>query len=73
MCAIFGKAILDGYVRAPVSLLLRSALNEARVVTDAAGNSKLAKSGEGGAAQSARATMRRRRRYSRLLRGNGGA
>ena len=50
----FRKAILDGHVRAPVSLLLRSALNEARVVTDAAGNSKLAKSGEGGRRKVAR-------------------
>ena len=50
----FRKAILDGFVRAPVSLLLRSALNEARVVTDAAGNSKLAKSGEGGRRKVAR-------------------
>ena len=44
----FRKAILDGHVRAPVSLLLRSALNEARVMTDPAGNSKLAKSTQGG-------------------------
>ena len=50
----FRKAILDGFVRAPVSLLLRSALNEARVITDAAGNSKLAKSGEGGRRKVAR-------------------
>ena len=44
----FRKAVLDGHVRAPESLLLRSALSEARVVTDAAGNSKLAKKTEGG-------------------------
>ena len=44
----FRKAILDGHVRAPVSLLLRSAINEARVITDPAGNSKLAKKSEGG-------------------------
>ena len=44
----FRKAVLDGHVSAPVSLLLRSALSEARVVTDAAGNSKLAKKTEGG-------------------------
>ena len=50
----FRKAILDGHVRAPVSLLLRSALNEARVITDAAGNSKLAKNGEGGRRKVAR-------------------
>ena len=50
----FRKAILDGHVQAPVSLLLRSALNEARVITDAAGNSKLAKSGEGGRRKVAR-------------------
>ena len=51
----FRKAILDGFVRAPVSLLLLlSALNEARVITDAAGNSKLAKNGEGGRRKVAR-------------------
>ena len=44
----FRKAILDGHVRAPVSLLLRSALSEARVMSDPAGNSKLAKSTQGG-------------------------
>ena len=44
----FRKAILDGHVRAPESLLLRSALSEARVVMDAAGNSKLAKNSQGG-------------------------
>ena len=44
----FRRAVLDGHVRAPESLLLRSALSEARVVTDAAGNSKLAKKTEGG-------------------------
>ena len=44
----FRRAVLDGNVSAPESLLLRSALSEARVVTDAAGNSKLAKKTEGG-------------------------
>ena len=44
----FRRAVLDGHVRAPESLLLRSALSEARVITDAAGNSKLAKKTEGG-------------------------
>ena len=44
----FRKAVLDGNVQAPESLLLRSALSEARVLTDAAGNSKLAKKTEGG-------------------------
>ena len=43
----FRNAVLGGAVRAPVSLLLRSAMAEARVVTDPAGNSKLAKGGEG--------------------------
>ena len=43
----FRKACLDGHVKAPVSLLLRSAISEARVVTDTAGNSKLAKKAEG--------------------------
>lgn len=44
----FRKAVLEGHVIAPVSLLIRSAISEARVVTDAAGNSKLAKKSEGG-------------------------
>ena len=43
----FRSAVLGGAVRAPVSLLLRSAMAEARVQTDPAGNSKLAKGGEG--------------------------
>ena len=37
------RAVLDGEVTPVESLLLRSAMSEARVVTDAAGNSKLAK------------------------------
>ena len=50
----FRKAVLDGHVRAPVSLLLRSAIAEARVVSDPAGNSKIAKKTEGGRRSSAR-------------------
>ena len=42
------RAVMDGDVTPAVSLLLRNAMSEARVVTDAAGNSKLAKSTEGG-------------------------
>ena len=44
----FRRACLEGRVIPAVSLLLRSALSEARVVTDTAGNSKLAKNAEGG-------------------------
>ena len=39
----FRRACLDGRVRAPESLLLRHALAEARVATDASGNQKLVK------------------------------
>ena len=41
------RACLDGKVRPARSLLLRSAMAEARAVGDAAGNWKLAKSGGG--------------------------
>ena len=44
----FRKAILAGRVSVPVSLLLRSAMSEARTISDPAGNSKLAKGTEGG-------------------------
>ena len=44
----FRKATLGGRVRPVRSLLLRSAMAEARTVTDAAGNSKLSKSAQGG-------------------------
>ena len=44
----FRLAVIDGRLRTPVSLLMRSALSEARVITDAAGNSKLSKKTEGG-------------------------
>ena len=44
----FRKAILDCRVKVPVSLLLRSAMSEARTISDPAGNSKLAKGTEGG-------------------------
>ena len=44
----FRKACLSGLVRPEVSLLMRSAMSEARVVIDPAGNAKLAKNTEGG-------------------------
>ena len=44
----FRKAVLTGHVQAPVSLLLRSAISEARVVSDPAGNAKLSKGSQGG-------------------------
>ena len=50
----FRRAVLGGLVRPVESLLLTSALREARVVTDQAGNAKLAKSSEGGRRQKAK-------------------
>ena len=44
----FRRACLDGRVTPAVSLLLRSALAESRVIGDAAGNWKLAKNAQGG-------------------------
>ena len=44
----FQKACLSGRVRPSKSLLLRSAMSEARVKRDDAGNSKLSKGSEGG-------------------------
>ena len=44
----FRRACVGGMVKPAVSLLLRSAVGEARVTGDAAGNWKLAKSGQGG-------------------------
>ena len=44
----FRRACLEGRVVPAVSLLLRSAMGEARVVMDPAGNAKLAKNAEGG-------------------------
>ena len=44
----FRGAVFDGKVRAPKSLLLRSALAEARVARDTAGNEKLAKGSQSG-------------------------
>ena len=41
-------AVFEGQVMAPRSLLLRSALAEARVVSDTAGNEKLAKGSQSG-------------------------
>ncbi len=43
----FRSAVLENKVAAPVSLAMRAAMAEARVVSDSAGNEKLAKSGEG--------------------------
>ena len=51
---VFRKAVMDGEVRPVESLLLTSALSEAVVVRDEAGNSKLSKGGEGGRRQKAR-------------------
>ena len=50
----FRRALLGGHVRPSESLLLASALKEARVVTDPAGNTKLAKATEGGRRRRAR-------------------
>ena len=44
----FRRAVLEGKVTPARTLLLRYAMGEARVTTDPAGNSKLAKSSEGG-------------------------
>ena len=45
---LFRRACLDGMVHPAPSLLLRSAMAEARTAADAAGNEKLAKASEGG-------------------------
>ena len=45
---LFRRAVMEGKVTPSESLLLRSAMSEARVVSDLAGNEKLAKAGEGG-------------------------
>ena len=50
----FRRAVLEGRVHARPSLLLRSALSEARVVSDPSRNEKLAKMSEGGRHQRAR-------------------
>lgn len=50
----FRRACVSGKCRPVVSLLLRSAMSEARVQTDPAGNAKLAKSSQGGRRQRAR-------------------
>ena len=44
----FRRACLEGRAVPEPSLLMRSAMAEARVATDAAGNQKLAKGSEGG-------------------------
>ena len=43
----FRAAVLEGKVAAPVSLAMRAAFAEAKTVTDASANEKLAKAGEG--------------------------
>ena len=43
----FRSAVLEGHVSAPVSLAMRAAFAEAKVVADSAANEKLAKAGEG--------------------------
>ena len=48
----FKTAVLNGKVRLSPTLLVRSALSGARVVSDPAGNIKLAKSGDGGGRKS---------------------
>lgn len=45
---LFRKAIIDRNARPVTSLLLRSAVAEARTISDPAGNSKLAKGSQGG-------------------------
>lgn len=45
---LFRKAALSGKVRVNESLLLTSAINEARLISDPAGNQKLSKSTQGG-------------------------
>ena len=50
----FRRACIDGRVKASSSLMLRSALSEAVTVSDPAGNSKLAKSSEGGRRQASK-------------------
>ena len=70
----FRAAVLGSKVRPSQSLLLRAALAEARVTSDPAGNSKLAKNAQGGR-RLRRVTMRRRRRSwpSRRASGSGTA
>ena len=45
---LFRKAIIDRTARPVTSLLLRSAMTEARTISDVAGNAKLAKGSQGG-------------------------
>ena len=54
----FRAAVLEGPVAAPVSLAIRAALAEAKVVADPAANERLAKAGEG--------QHRRRRREGKM-------
>ena len=47
-CSTFRRACLEGRVTPLRSLILTSAVGEARTMVDAAGNAKLAKATEGG-------------------------
>ena len=51
---LFQRAVADGEVTPSISLLLRSALSEARLMRDPAGNQKIAKKSEAGRRQKAR-------------------
>ena len=58
----FRRACADGKVTPTPSLLLRSAMSEARTVSDPAGNAKLSKGSQGGRPLAGDAMTRRRRR-----------
>lgn len=51
---LFRRACLEGKVKPVVSLLMRSAMSESRVVADPAGNEKLSKQSQGGRRSTAR-------------------
>ena len=79
---LFRKAVLGGKVRPEESLLLRSAMAEARVMTDPAANAKLSKRTEGGRRACARddavaavilAVAEAARRFDALITGGGDA
>ena len=53
-CRLFRRAVAEGKVTPPRSLLLTAAVGEARTLMDPAGNSKLAKGSEGGRRMRAR-------------------
>ena len=79
---LFRKAVLGGKVRPEESLLLRSAMAEARVMTDPAANAKLSKRTQGGrranakddaAAAAILAVAEGARRFDALITGGGAA